>query len=208
MDVGVDVIRHPVGDAGAHRDGFEAVGIVGGEERRNVAALAPAHRADLLRVDEPSGDERIDAREHVPGVADAEIPDVEGPELLAVAGAAAVVGLEDQDAPRHPDIDRINRARERDRPRDAGGTAVNDDEERVLAGRIEVERLVQHAFDGGAVGALPRHDFERARCPSCGLAVHVGQLSDVLKRRTHLRNVDLGNGLRVAAHERHRRRVL
>ena len=41
-------------------------------------------------------DEMIDARKDVPGVADAEVADVELPKLLAVAGAAAVVDAQDQ----------------------------------------------------------------------------------------------------------------
>ncbi len=134
-DVGVDVVGHPVGDAGADRDRLEARRVVRREKRRDVAALAPAHGADLRRIDHPLRDQRVDAREHVPRVADAEIADVERAELLAVAGAAAVVRLEDEDAARHPDVDRIDRAGERDGARHAGRTAVNHDEQRVLSSR-------------------------------------------------------------------------
>src|SRR5262252_10445845 len=51
-DVGVHVIGGPVGDAGADRDRLEARRVVRGEERRDVAALAPAHGADLRRIDQ------------------------------------------------------------------------------------------------------------------------------------------------------------
>ena len=45
-----------------------------------------------------------------------------------------------------------------------------------FARRVEVRRLVQHAFDRRAVLALPRDDFERARGEARGLRVHVGEL--------------------------------
>ena len=71
-------------------------------------------RADLRRIDHALRDQRVDAGQHVPGVADAEVADVERAELLAVAGAAAIVRLEHEHAARHPDVDRIDRAGERD----------------------------------------------------------------------------------------------
>ena len=49
-DVGVVVVGRPVRDAGAHRDRREAVGRRR-QERRDVAALAPAHAADARRID-------------------------------------------------------------------------------------------------------------------------------------------------------------
>src|SRR5262245_23384883 len=105
----------------------------------------------------------IDARQHVPGVADAEVADVQRSERLAVAGAAAVVRLEDERAARRPDVDRIDaRARERRRPRRPRRAAVNDDEQRILPAGLEAERLVQDAFDRRAVLAFPRDDLERA----------------------------------------------
>ena len=67
------------------------------------------------------------------------------------------------------------------RARDAGWSAVDDDQKRVAL-RIEVGRHVQHAFDCGAVLALPRHDLEGARRPGRGLSVQVGDL--LLLRRS------------------------
>ena len=147
VDVGVDVVGHPVGDAGADRDRLEPRRVVRGEERRDVAALAPAHRADPRRIDQPLRNQRVDARDHVPRVADAKVADVQRAELLAVAGAAAVVRLEDEHAPRHPHVNRIDRAGQRHGARHAGRAAVDDDEQRVLARGIEVGRFVQHALD-------------------------------------------------------------
>ena len=98
VDVGVDVIRHPVRDAGADRDRLEPIGVARRQERGDVAALAPAHAADAIAIDEALLHQRIDAREHVPRVADAEIAHVERSELLAVSGAAAIVRLEDERA--------------------------------------------------------------------------------------------------------------
>ena len=65
--------------------GLEPRGVVRREKRGDVAALAPAHRADLGGIDNPLRDQRVDAGQHVPGVADAEIADVQRSELLAVA---------------------------------------------------------------------------------------------------------------------------
>ena len=101
------------------------------QERRDVAALAPAHAADPLRVHPALLDQVLDAREHVPGVADAEVADVELAELLAVAGAAAVVDLQDERAARGPDVRRVVRASSMQRrPVDARRPAVDDAEQR------------------------------------------------------------------------------
>ena len=86
-----------------------------GEERGDVAALAPSHGADPGRIDQAFRNQRVDTRKHIPGVADAEIADVERSELLTIAGAAAIIRLEDEDVLRHPDIDRIRRAGKRHR---------------------------------------------------------------------------------------------
>src|SRR5206468_5954860 len=142
-------------DARADRNRLEARGIVRREERGDVAALAPAHGADPRRIDNALRDERIDPRHHVPRIADAEIADVQCAELLAVAGAAAIVRLEHDDAARHPDVDRVRRARERHGARDARRSAVDHDEQRVLARWTEIDRFMQYAFDCRAVLALP-----------------------------------------------------
>src|SRR5262249_50144386 len=104
-DVGVVIVGRPVRDTGADGNGGEAVRR-GRQEGRDVAPLAPAHAADLGGIDPPELDEVIDAGKHIPGVADAEAADVELPELLAVASAAAIVDAQDQGAPAGPDVGR------------------------------------------------------------------------------------------------------
>ena len=103
----------------------------------DVAALAPAHAADLRGIDPALGDQVVDAREHVPRVADAEVADVQLAELLAVAGAAAVVDLENQRPARRPDVGRVvaRVGRQQRRPIDAGRAAVDDAQQRVLLRR-------------------------------------------------------------------------
>ena len=166
--------------------------VVRREERGDVAALAPAHRADPGGIDQALRDQRVDARQHVPGVADAEVADVQRAELLAVAGAAAIVRLEHEDAARHPHVDRIDGAGERHRrARRRSGPPWITTSSGYLRDGSKSDRLVQHAFDRRAVLALPRHDFERARRPVRGLRVHVGELSGIRHRRgrdEHLRH--------------------
>ena len=62
MNIGVDVVGHPVRDAGTNRDRFEAIRVLGRQERRDVAALAPTHRAHAIAVDHALRDEMVDAR--------------------------------------------------------------------------------------------------------------------------------------------------
>src|SRR5262249_21427789 len=157
-DVGVVIVGRPVGDAGADGDGGEAVRR-GGQEGRDVAPLAPAHAADLGGIDPAELDEVIDAGQHVPGVADAEVADVELPELHTVAGAAAVVDAQDQGTPAGPEVGRVVAAGQQGGPVDARGAAVNDAQQRPLPRRVEIGRLGQHALDGRAVLALPGDDF-------------------------------------------------
>ena len=75
--------------------------------------------------------------QHVPGVADAEVAHVQRAELLAVAGAAAIVRLEHERAAREPQVDRViaDVVRVRHRPRHAGRPAVNHDQQRIAAAR-------------------------------------------------------------------------
>src|SRR6185437_3471788 len=79
-DVRVDVVSHSFEYSGDHRDSAEAVAECG-DERGNVAALAPAHGADALRVNEALRDQIIDAGNHVGVIAHAEIADVERAEF-------------------------------------------------------------------------------------------------------------------------------
>ena len=88
------------------------------------------------------------------------------------------------------------------------GPSVQDDDKRIPCAWPVIERIKQDPFDGGAVGAFPRHNFKHARHPSCSLRVHVGQLACVLEHRPDAGNIDFGDGLRIAAHERDRRSIL
>ena len=191
MNVGVDVVRHPVGDAGADRDRLEAIGMPGRQERRDVTALAPAHAADAIAIGQPLLHQRVDARQHVPRVADAEIADVERPELLAVAGAAAIVRLEHQRALRQECVDGVGGAAAvRHRARNAGRAAVNHDQQRIAPARHEVGRLVQHPFDAGAVLALPGDHFAGVLRPRRDLRAEVADFRG--GHRLQLRDVDVG----------------
>ena len=84
-DVRIHVVGHPVGDSRAHRDSLEAVARCR-DERGNVSALAPAHRAHALLVHPALGDQRIYPGNHIGIIADAEIANVQGAEFLAVTG--------------------------------------------------------------------------------------------------------------------------
>ena len=66
--------------------------------------LQPMH-ATLLRIDPALRDQEVDAGQNVPGIADAEVADVQLAELLAIAGAAAIVHFQNQRAARGPDVD-------------------------------------------------------------------------------------------------------
>ena len=113
---------------------------------------------------QPFGDEVIDAGDHVPRIADAEVAHVECAELLAVTGAAAIVHLEDERAARRPDVRRVvtRVGCQQSRTIDARRPAVNDAQQRIAFGGIEVSRLDQHAFDRRAVLALPGDHLARA----------------------------------------------
>jgi len=206
-DVGVVVVGRPVGDAGAHRDGGETVR-GRSEERRDVAALAPAHAAHPPGIHPPLRHQVIHARKHVPGVAHPQVAHVECAEALAVAGAAAVVHLQDQRAARRPDVRRVvaGVGQEEHRPVDAGGPAMDDAEEGVSFGRVEVGRLDEHALDGLAVPAGPGDKLAGAQDEAGRLGVEVGEAA----RRERLRRGHENFRERVggAGEERHGPAVL
>ena len=68
VDIGAYVVGHPIGDSGAYRDGAKAIAVAG-DECGNVTALAPAHRAHAVAVDEPLADQIIHAGDHIVVVA-------------------------------------------------------------------------------------------------------------------------------------------
>ena len=97
MDIGIDVVRHPVRDSGAHGNRFETIAETG-DEGRDVAALAPAHGADSVLIHHAFADQVIDAGDDIGIVADAQVADIERAEVGAVAGRAAIVRLQKQRA--------------------------------------------------------------------------------------------------------------
>src|SRR5579872_1912717 len=161
-DVRVDVVSHPVGNSGAHRDSAEAVA-ERGDERGDVAALAPTHGADALWVNEALRDEVIDAGNHVSVIAHAEIADVERPEFRAVARRAAIVRFENHGAARGEKFDGIVTVRRTRRATGARGASVNFDEQRIFLRRIEIRGLHQDSFDGCAVAGFPFDHFASAK---------------------------------------------
>ena len=91
--------------------------------------------------------------------------DVQLPESLSVAGAAAVVHLEHERATRRPQVGGVVPGVDGLRTVDAGRATVNHAEQRVLLRRVVVARLDQHALDHFAVLALPADDLARAERP-------------------------------------------
>src|SRR4029079_11719228 len=72
---------------------------------REIAAVRPAGDAEPVRIREPVGRERLDAREDVPHRARAPVPDVRLVELAAVALRAAGVRVEDADPARREELE-------------------------------------------------------------------------------------------------------
>ena len=78
--------------------------------------------------------------------------------------------------PSHCSIGYGPRTGHADRTRDAGRAAVDDDQQRIRSARLVVGRLVQHAVDRRAVGALPRDHLAVADLPAVDLVAEAGQL--------------------------------
>ena len=92
------VVALPVGEAGAGDGGAEALRL-GDGEHGHEAAVAPAGEAFAVLVDGVLGFDGVDAREDVAEVAVAEVLEVGGGELLALAEAAARVRLRARSSP-------------------------------------------------------------------------------------------------------------
>src|SRR5262249_14143808 len=90
MNVGVDVVCHPIGYARTHRHGTKSIA-VGSNERRDVATLTPSHGSHSVAIDHALCDQKVDSGYHIPVVSDPEVAHVERPELLAIARRAPVV---------------------------------------------------------------------------------------------------------------------
>ena len=94
-DVALGVHRHPVGGARPRGGGFEALR-VGDDLVGHVPAGAPAHLGHARAVHQAEPDEVVHPRHHVQvGLVEVVAHHV-AQEVVAVAGAAPVVGLEDE----------------------------------------------------------------------------------------------------------------
>src|SRR6185369_6418 len=131
MNVGVHVISHPIRNTGAYRNRLEPIAAAG-DEGGNVAALAPAHRADAIAVDHALRDQMIDAGYDVPVISNTKVAHIERSELLAVAGRAAIVRPQNNSAPVRKHFDRIIPIAAHNRSINSSRSPVNDHEKRVF----------------------------------------------------------------------------
>src|SRR5262249_43871814 len=153
--------RGPVRDAGADRNGGEAIGR-GREEGRDVAPLAPPHAPDFGRIDPTQLDQVLDTGKNVPGIADAEIVNVELAEFFAVPRAAAIVDAQYQSAAAGPDVSRVVACGSERGPVDSSRPAMNNAQKRMFLRRVKVGRLAQHSVNRRAVLTFPGNDFRFA----------------------------------------------
>src|SRR5262249_48654552 len=124
------------------------------------------------------GDERVHAADDVPHVADAEVADIKRAESRTVTCAPAIVGLENERAAGQPGLNGIVRvAGRKGWVRNASGSAVNNDEQRIFFRGVVVSGLAQDAFDGAAVLRLPGDDFGGADGPVGDLSRKIGELA-------------------------------
>ena len=174
IDVRRDVIGHPIRDPGADRNGFEP-GRIRGQERRDVPALAPAHRGHFGAVDHALFNQVVNPRHHVPHVPNPEVPNIERSELLAVTRRPPVIRPQHQGALRHPLGNRIDIEWRRLRIVDARRPAVNHHEQWVFLPRLPVLRFVENSLDDRPVTAGPAHDLVLPHVPGGDLRSEVGQ---------------------------------
>src|SRR5579883_456737 len=92
VNVGVHIVRRPVGDARADRYRAKTVAI-SRDKRRNVTALAPAHRAYAILIYHALCDQVVYARDHIRVIAQSQIADIERPKLFSVSRRAPVIRL-------------------------------------------------------------------------------------------------------------------
>src|SRR5688572_13751851 len=74
-----------IGDAGSHHSAFESPGLRD-NPGSHVAAVAPTHYAEPVRIGNSIGDHLVDARHEIFVVAAAPVLDVGEPEIPTVAG--------------------------------------------------------------------------------------------------------------------------
>ncbi len=123
---------------------------------------------------DPPLDQVLDAGQHVPGVADAQVADVQRPELLAVSSRAAIVRHQDDGALRQPLHDRIHVAAHQLRPGYGRGAPVDDDHQGTRPSRLVPLRPEEHALDLGPVPARPPDHVSSAQRPARDLFGEVG----------------------------------
>ena len=132
----------PVDDRIERSGGAEALGVLDGPAGEHAAAAA-AGDEEIVRVDVALGDDGVDAAiEIVEIVAGIGVVNEVG-EFLAVAGAAARIGVEDDVAHRSPDlffeIEAVAIVGER--------AAVNFEDQRIFLRGVEIGRLDDPALD-------------------------------------------------------------
>ena len=187
-NVRIHVIGRPVGNPCAHGNRLEAVA-EGRDVRRNVAALAPAHRAQAVFVHEPFRDQRIHARNHVRIIANAQVPHIQRPEFLSVTCRAAIIWPHHHRAFGHKSLDGIVAVRIHDRLIHARRPAVNHHQQRVFFLGVEIRRRVKHAFNRRSVPRLPRSHFAVRQRKSFELLSHRRELLALPRSRAGRENL-------------------
>ena len=127
----------------------------------HVSAAAPAHLDHVIGIGNSGLDQIIDTRQHIEMRVLKIVPDHVAQKRIAVAGASAIVGLQDGVAlggeHRHiilgsAEAELVGRLR----------TTVRLNGERIALAFYVIERIVKQAFNRDAVGAFPL-DFLLAR---------------------------------------------
>ncbi len=111
MNIGVNVIGHPVGYPGSHRSGFESVP-VSRTEGRDVTSLAPSHDSNEVFVHKTFFDKMIDATNHVFVISNTQVSVIQLSEVSPVAFAAPVIRLKYEHSFGHKLLHRIVAARD------------------------------------------------------------------------------------------------
>src|SRR5215469_10117991 len=178
------VVALPVRQARAGDGGLETVGL-GDGEHGHEAAVAPAGDAYALRIDGVFRLNGVHAFEDVTQVAVAEVLAVGFGEGLALAEAAARIGLQHEVAERGESGGAQSAAPAPARLRGRGGAAVDFDDQRIFLAGIEVLWLEQPALDAELV-AFPGKRYGFAPC-GLDAVVEVRELRDAGESRGHCR---------------------
>src|SRR2546426_6986231 len=124
-----------------------------------MAAGAPAHHAELRRIGDAAGDERVHAGEDVVvALAEVVAGDLHA-EFLAVVARAAIVGLESGVAAGGKNVDVAAPVAGEAILFSAGRTAMNLNNQRIALPFFVAERIDKQALNRLAVGALPMKRF-------------------------------------------------